>query len=187
MSLLRPAFAARGLVALGLFSLFCPVPVAAQTALPSLMVAVGTGFNAPEGMAVDRSGDVFVADYGHGAVYEVEAGTGGNAAGMVSSSSTVIAVGSGFSSPAGVTVDGSGDVFVADYGHGAVYEVQAGTGGNAAGMVSSTSIVIAVGSGFGKPSGVALDRNGDVFVSDNGNNAVYEIVAGTGGNAAGIV
>ena len=37
-------------------------------------------------------------------------------------------VGSGLSSPAGVAVDGAGDVFIADYGNNRVVEVPAGGG-----------------------------------------------------------
>jgi hypothetical protein len=53
---------------------------------------VGSSFNAPTGAAVDGSGDVFVADYGNSAVKEIVAVNG-----VVSSSSTVHTVGSGFS------------------------------------------------------------------------------------------
>ena len=149
--------------------------------------AVGSGFSGPQGVAVDGAGDVFVADTPTGTVYEIEAGTGGNAPGVVSASSTVVTVGSGFSSPIGLAVDGAGDVFVADSGNNAVYEIEAGTGGNAAGAVSSASTVVTVGSGFSSPKGTAVDPSGDVFVADSGNNAVKEIKEGTGGNAQGVV
>jgi sugar lactone lactonase YvrE len=148
---------------------------------------VGSGFSDPQGVTLDGAGDVFVADSGNSAVYEIEAGTGGNPAGVVSSASSVATVGSGFSSPIGVAVDGAGDVFVADSGNNAVKEIEAGTGGNAAGAVSSASTVVTVGSGFNSPVGTAVDARGDVFVADSGNSAVKEIEAGTGGNAAGAV
>ncbi|MGB8478694.1 MAG: Ig-like domain repeat protein [Acidobacteriaceae bacterium] len=151
----------------------------------STVNTVGSGFSSPSNVAVDSSGDVFVADYGNNAVYEIVAGTSGNAAGAVSSTSQVIQVGSGFLHLFGVAVDSSGDVFVADAGNGAVKEVVAGTNGNAPGAVSSASAVNAVGSGFSGPKGVAVDGSGDVFVSDG--NAVYEIVAGTNGNTPGTV
>lgn len=37
--------------------------------------------------------------------------------------------------------------------------------------------IIPLGSGFSAPTGVAVDRSGNVFVADTGNNAVKEIVA----------
>ena len=153
----------------------------------STVNTVGSGFNQPYGVAVDGSGDVFVADTGHSAVKEILAGTGGAASGTVNSSSTVNTVGSGFTSPTGVAVDGSGNVFVADWGHNAVKEIVAGTGGAASGTVNSSSTVSTVGSGFTSLNGVAVDGYGDVFVGDTGHNAVKEIVAGTGGAASGTV
>ena len=96
-------------------------------------------------------------------------------------------LGSGFSGPFAVALDGNGNVFVADFYNNAVKEIVAGTGGAAAGTVNSSSTVNTLGSGFSYPTGVALDVFGDVFVADSGNGAVKEIVAGTGGAAAGTV
>jgi DNA-binding beta-propeller fold protein YncE len=44
------------------------------------------------------------------------------------------------------------------------------------GLVSSNSVVNTLGSGFSGPTGVAVDRDGNIFVVDQGNNAVKEIV-----------
>jgi sugar lactone lactonase YvrE len=84
-------------------------------------------------------------------------------------------VGSGFNAPTGAAVDGSGDVFVADYAHSAVKEIVAVNG-----AVSSRSTVHTVGSGFSYPFAVSVDGSGDVFVADYLNNAVKEIVAVNG-------
>jgi hypothetical protein len=83
---------------------------------------------------------------------------------------TVNTVGSGISYPAGVAVDGSGNVFVADNGNNAVKEIVA-----VGGVVSSSSTVNTVGSGFSNPEGVAVDGSGNVFVADAGLNEVKEI------------
>jgi hypothetical protein len=153
----------------------------------STVVTVGSGFNFPQAVAVDGAGNVFVPDAANAALYEIEAGTGGNPPGAVSSSSTVVTVVRDVDGPEGVAVDGAGDVFVVDSLASTVYEIEAGTGGNAAGAVSSSSTMVTVGSGFYYPRRLALDAAGDVFVADWGNNAVKEIEAGTGGNAAGVV
>jgi hypothetical protein len=106
-------------------------------------------------VAVDGSGDVFVADTGNHAVKEVRP------------DGSIKTIGSGFLSPRGVAVDGSGDVFVADLGvfrdKGDVEEV----------LPDGTTKTI--GSGF-NPTGVAVDAAGDVFVADFGNNAVEEFL-----------
>jgi hypothetical protein len=105
-------------------------------------------------VAVDKSGDVFVADYGNSAVKEVLPG------------GTIKTIGSGFDGPSGVAVDKSGDVFVADYHNNAVKEV----------LPDGT--IKTIGSGFSNPFGVAVDGAGDVFVADYGNNAVKEVLRG---------
>ena len=181
-------FGAHGWLALVLLAAWASLATAhAETAHAGANVMVSSGFSIPESVAVDTSGDIFVADHGNNAVYEIVAGSNGNPPGVVSSSSAVNMVGSGFSGPYGVAVDASGDVFVANDGNNAVYEIVAGSNGNPAGVVSSSSTVNPIGSGFSSPAGVAVDASGDVFVANEGNNTVYEIVAGSNGNPAGVV
>jgi hypothetical protein len=135
----------------------------AQTAHFSwAMSALGSGFSNPGGVAVDGSGNIFVADNGNNSVKEILAAGG---------YTTVNTLGSGFSGPFGVAVDGSGNVFVADSGNSAVKEMLA-SGGYAT--------VNTLGSGFNTPIGVAVDGIGNVFVADDGNSAVKEILASGG-------
>ncbi|MES2220945.1 MAG: NHL repeat-containing protein, partial [Acidobacteriota bacterium] len=146
----------------------------AQTAHFSGMVrTLGSGdpLN-PVGVAVDRTGDVFIADATDNAVKEMVAVNG-----SIPTSPTVLTVGSGFNHPEGVAVDGNGNVFVADQFNNAVKEIVAGTGGAAVGKVNSASTVKSLGSGFNHPEGVAIDGSGNVFVADLGNNAVKEMLA----------
>ena len=72
----------------------------AQTAHAGLTVTLGSGFNDPTGVAVDGSGNVFVADYGNNAVKEIVAVNG-----VIPASPTINTLGSGFSYPTGVAVD----------------------------------------------------------------------------------
>ena len=124
---------------------------------------LGGGFIVPQGVAVDSSGNVFVADEGTGysgsAVYKIPPGC--------ATSSCVLTLGGGFAffEPAGVAVDGNGNVFVADL-FGPVYEIPA------SGSVKTFNC------GFSIPQGVAVDGSGNIFVADTGNNAVKEIPAG---------
>jgi sugar lactone lactonase YvrE len=130
------------------------------------------GFSEPMAVAVDGSGDVFVADYDstHVGVWEIVA-----AGGQVSSSSVVQPVGSGIHNPYDVAVDGSGNVFVADSSFGTVWEIVAVNG-----QVSSSSTVQQVGGSFASPFGVAVDGSGDVFVAAANDHKVWEIVAVNG-------
>jgi sugar lactone lactonase YvrE len=156
---------------------FCSTAVAQTAHFSGAVSTVGSGFSCPVGAAVNGSGNIFVVDPCLNAVKEIVAGTGGAASGTVNSSSTVIPVGSGFATPSGVAVDSSGNVFVADRGHNAVYEIVAGTGGAASGTVNASSTVNPVGNVFSNPDGVAVDGSGNVFVADSGNNVVKVIVA----------
>jgi sugar lactone lactonase YvrE len=90
-------------------------------------------------------------------------------------SSSITSIGSGFSNPQTVAVDGNGNVFVADYGNNAVMEIVAMNG-----VASSSSMVNTVGSGFSNPFGVAVDGSGNVFVGDSAGGVVKKIVAVNG-------
>src|SRR3954470_5271634 len=81
---------------------------------------------------------------------------------MAHFSGTVIPLASGnFNHPAGVAVDGSGNVFVADYGNNKVVEILAVNG-----SIPANPTINTLGSGFNQPSGVAVDGSGNVFVAD---------------------
>src|ERR1700681_4001488 len=93
------------------------VPLGAQTAHSGAVVILGSGFSTPTGVAVDGSGNVYVADNGNSAVKEILAVNG-----TIPPSPVINTLGSGFSFPFTVAVDGSGNVYVIDYGNHAVKE-----------------------------------------------------------------
>ena len=123
-------------------------------------IAVGSGFSHPAGIALDASGNLYVADFLNNAVKEVPADGG-----------TIRTLGSGFNNPAGVAVDSAGDVFVSDNGNFRVKEIVAVDG------VIPASPTIATLGGFTSPFGIALDSSGDLFVADAGSSSVREIEA----------
>jgi sugar lactone lactonase YvrE len=139
--------------------------------------ADGTGaaarFNGPEGVAVDGSGNVFVADAGNstirkitpGGVVTTLAGTAGSYGGADGTGAAAL-----FNEPEGVAVDGSGNVFVADAGKSStirkitpsgVVTTLAGTAG-----LSGSADGTGAAASFSFPSGVAVDGSGNVFVAD---------------------
>jgi sugar lactone lactonase YvrE len=140
----------------------------AQVSFDGVQTVLGSGFNEPLGVAVDGSGNVYIADTDSGDVKEILAVNG-----SIPSNPTIKVLGSGFSGPEGVAVDGSGNVFVADLGNNAVKEIPS----SCIGGVNNASCVVILGSGFNSPSGVAVDGSGNVFAADLGNNAVKEIPA----------
>ena len=116
-----------------------------------------SGLRYPGGVAVDTSGQVFVADTYNSRIVSMNAD---------GSNQTTIAA-TGFSYPMGVAVDTSGHVFVADFGHSRIVSM------NADGSHQTT-----IGSGFNYPSGVAVDTSGHVFVGDTNNNQIVSMNAG---------
>lgn len=131
----------------------------------------GTTLSGPNGIAVDGSGNLYVADTNNNRILEV------------SPAGTVTSLGTGaspaFSAPTGVAVDGHGNVYVADTNNNLVREIVASSG-----VVSSSSAVITLNqsgaAAFNKPEGVAVDASGNVYVADTFNNDIREIVASGG-------
>ena len=128
---------------------------------PGVQSMVGSGFNGPQGVAVDGSGNVFVGDTGNNAVKEISA-------------TAIRTLGSGFNAPQGLAVDGAANVFVADTGNNAVKEIVAANG-----VIPASPTINTLGGGFNAPTGVAVDQNGNVIVND-GDGAVKEILASSG-------
>jgi sugar lactone lactonase YvrE len=138
---------------------------------------VGGNFSGPCGTAVDKAGNVYVADYGNSEIFEIVAVNG-----SVTASSTVnqIAASFSFSSPCDVKLDASGNLFVADSGTGNVYKIAATNG-----AVSVSSEVTTIAGGFSYASGLAFDPSGNLYVADYSGAAVYEIPATKGLIVAG--
>jgi sugar lactone lactonase YvrE len=144
-------------------------------------VGVAATFNYPQGLAVDASGNVFVADgYNHkirkisplGAVSTL-AGTG--SAGSTDGDGAVAR----FDTPYTVTVSSDGSVvYVGDTSNHTVRKItSAGLVSTIAGSALSLGDVDGVGSvaRFHFTEGIALDASGNLFVSDFGNNKIRKI------------
>jgi serine/threonine-protein kinase len=113
----------------------------------------------PGGVALDKAGDVYVTSEGmYGRVVELAPGA---------SNPTVLPF-SGLYQPQGLTVDGAGTVYVADFNN-RVVKLAAG---------SNTQAVLPF-TGLNYPEGVAVDSQGSVYVADRGNNRVLKLAAGS--------
>ena len=110
-------------------------------------------------MAVDGSGNIYIADTFNSAVKEMPPGC--------ASSTCVTTLGGGFYYPFGVAVDGSGNVYVGDTGAGLVQEMPPGC--------FTSSCVTTLGGQFFSPTGVVVDGRGNVYVADEGYSALYEL------------
>jgi hypothetical protein len=135
----------------------------AQSVLPFVVGSVGY----PVGIAIDRAGDVFVADYASNSVVELP-----NTSTVYGPQTTLPF--SGLSYPEGIAVDSAGDVFVADSGNNRVVELPKTSTGYGPQTTIPTNGLIG-------PDGIAVDSAGDVFIADAGNDRLVELPkAGTG-------
>jgi len=143
----------------------------------------GTGsvarFQIPSGMAIDGSGNLYVADYGNATIRKIVVSTGavttfaGRAGNQGSADGTGPAA--QFDAPSGVAVDGSGNLFVADEKNntirmitpGAVVTTLAGSPGVAGSSDGTGSAAL-----FNQPFDVVVDRSGNLFVSDASNDTI---------------
>jgi len=147
----------------------------------------------PAGVAVDASGDLYVADHLNSRVLEYNTPlTYGTTANMVfgqnGSFTSYYANNGGVSAsslnfPSGVAVDSSGDLYVADALNNRVLEYNTPLTSSTANAVfgqggSSTSSTANYGglsaSSLNYPFGVALDASGNLYVADTSNNRVLE-------------
>jgi sugar lactone lactonase YvrE len=144
--------------------------VSAQLTAFGPPTTVAGGFKSPHGVAVDKSGNIFVADTGNNAIEEVLAVNG-----KIPANPTIKALSRAFTFPLGIAVDANGNVYVTGSYLGSkpgVFEVMAVNGS----IPSSPTVKTLLG-GFNDPYGVTVDASGNVFVADTGNGAIKEVLA----------
>jgi hypothetical protein len=148
------------------------------------------------GVAVDSSGNIFIADTGNGVIREVSASTG--IITTVAGNANSVFVGGGDGGPAtsatlfapyGVAVDGSGNIFIADTYDFAIREVMA-VNGNIYTVAGNIALGIGFsGEGDGGPAGSAqlgytfgvfLDPAGNLFIPDARNCVIRQVSGSTG-------
>jgi hypothetical protein len=138
--------------------------VAAQTILT---LGSGSGFSAPQSIALDSAGNVYVADYSNKAVKEILAAGG---------YTTVNTLYTGPNFIAGVAVDSSGNIYFTNYiASGSVMELLA-----VGGVIPASPTVVPLGGTFSNPAGVSVDSSGNVFVTEYNTHLVKEILAAGG-------
>ena len=149
------------------------------------IAATAAQLNFPEGIAVDKAGNVYVADLYNNRIRKIDAATGiitsvaGNGTGGYSGDDS-LAVNAELYNASAVAVDDSENIYISDFYNDRIRKVRAATGiittiaGNGTGGYSGDDSVATNGEIF-HPQGVAVDSGGNVFIADFDNHVVREV------------
>lgn len=149
-------------------------------------------FNGLEGVVVDSSGNLFVADAKNAGIRKITTPASTAAvttfAGTLGTTGTTDATGTSalFNTPRGMAIDGSNNIYVADAFNQTVRQItSAGVVTTLAGYAGTTGVVNGTGTAarFNYPFGVAEATVGGaatLFVSDSSNHAIRQIIISTG-------
>lgn len=150
--------------------------------------ATAAELNAPQGVAVDSSGNLYIADTANSRVRKV---TPGGAISTYAGTGTPGYAGDGglatsaqIYAPTSLAVDSAGNLYIADFGNNVVREVTSG------GIISTLAGTGSQGySGDGTPAShsrlngpqsVAVDKTGNVYIADQMNSRVRMVTTSTG-------
>ncbi|HYW48717.1 MAG TPA: hypothetical protein VE959_37985 [Bryobacteraceae bacterium] len=156
--------------------------------------AASAQLNAPEGLAIDSAGNLYIADTQNARVRMV---TAGGAISTVAGNGTPgfggdggAATGAMLSTVTGVAVDAAGNLYIADLNNYRVRKVSGGTIATVAGNGSQGYAGdggAATSASLNLPRGVAVDAAGNLYIADSGNAVVRKVangaittIAGTG-------
>ncbi|MES2371235.1 MAG: LamG-like jellyroll fold domain-containing protein [Bacteroidota bacterium] len=138
-------------------------------------------FDFPVDVAVDDAGNVYVIDEGNNKIRKVlpnGAVSTFAGSGAVGAQDNRVGVLASFNQPNGIAVDQKGNVYVADQLNHKIRKITAAGvvttfAGN--GQAGSNDNTVGILAGFNNPRGVAVDRIGNVYVGDVGNQKIRKI------------
>jgi hypothetical protein len=161
------------------------------------LAATNAGLAVPYGLAVDNSGDLYIADFGNNVIRKVGANgiittvAGNNNLGAGYSGDGNVATGARLDFPSGVAVDAGGNLYIADSVNNVIREAGAN------GIITTVAGNYNLGAGYSGdgnvatsatldyPTGVAVDTTGDLYLADYGNSVIREVIASRNLNIAG--
>ncbi len=151
--------------------------------------AINTSIILPIGLTVDAAGNLYLCESNSNRVRRVDASTGnistvagnGNAGSAGDGGQAVAAE---LNNPAGIAIDGAGNLYIADTGNNAVRRVDvSGTITTVVGTLGNSGYAgdggPATSALLSSPRGLALTPGGDLILADTGNNRVRQFSVGS--------
>jgi len=143
----------------------------------------------PSSLAQDKNGNVYIASEETAGIYKLDASgqltvlAGNDLQNSIGDGAS--AVNASLNLPSAVAVDPAGNLLVAQGSNSAIRKIDMGTGaitlvaGNESDGYSGDNGPATQGQ-LRAPEGVAVDANGNIFISDSGNNRIRRVDANTG-------
>jgi len=150
----------------------------------STFAAAGTNIDNPRGIVSDGLGNIYEADFATDVIYKITGGTVALIAGKLNTPGTTTnttGANARFTTPTGITYDGVGNLYVADYGNNLIrvisttspYNVTTLAGAGGAGAEANGTGTAAK---FNSPYGITYDGAGNLYVTDITGNTIRKIV-----------
>lgn len=139
---------------------------------PNASNATGS-FNAPAGIAIDRSGHIYVTEAGSNRVQKFD--SSGNFIRQFGASAPIASSAPGsFDTPVDIAFDNEGYMYVADFNNNRVQKLNSNGAFIMQYGASAPNASSALGS-FNASAGLALDGNGNLYVAEAGNNRIQKL------------
>jgi len=143
-------------------------------------IGTAASFYAPGGVVIDAAGNIYIGEAGNHDIRKITpAGVVTTLAGnVIGGWANGTGTAASFSSLQAITIDGAGNLYVADSGNQLIRKI---TPDGTVSTLAGTAGVIGADNGpaasatFDAPAGVAVDASGNVYVADFGNRMIRKI------------
>ncbi|MEJ1238767.1 hypothetical protein WBG78_11590 [Chryseolinea sp. T2] len=163
-------------------------------------VATSASLHTPYDVAIDKSGNVFIADKDNHAIRRVTAGSGvintvagGGPLKKGYAGDNGPATQAMLNTPQGIAVAANGDLYIADAGNNVIRRVESGSGkintfaGTGTAGYSGDN-ALATAAQLSSPTRICIDASGNILIADHGNHVIRKVdpsgiittIAGTG-------